>query len=46
MPWILTVSPRSIAAGGIEMTRRATGDRSTVPVETIEGYLRDGFPGS
>ena len=44
MPWILTVSPRAIAAGGIEMTNRATAERSTVPVETIEGYLRDGFP--
>jgi prolyl-tRNA synthetase len=44
MPWILTVSPRSLAGGGVELTRRATGERSTVPVETIEGYLRDGFP--
>jgi prolyl-tRNA synthetase len=44
MPWILTASPRSIAAGGIETTNRATGERSTIPVETIEGYLRDGFP--
>jgi len=44
MPWILTASPRAIAAGGIETTNRATGERSTVPVETIEGYLRDGFP--
>jgi prolyl-tRNA synthetase len=44
MPWILTVSPRSLAAGGVELTRRATGARSTVPVATVEGYLRDGFP--
>jgi prolyl-tRNA synthetase len=44
MPWILTASPRSIAAGGIETTNRATGERSTVPVEMIEGYLREGFP--
>jgi prolyl-tRNA synthetase len=44
MPWIATVSPRSLAAGGVELTRRATGERTTVPVETIEGYLRDGFP--
>ena len=29
MPWILTVSPRSLAAGGIEVTERATGERST-----------------
>jgi prolyl-tRNA synthetase len=44
MPWILTVSPRSLAAGGVELTRRATGERSTVPIATIEGYLLDGFP--
>ena len=31
MPWILTVSPRSLAAGGIEVTERATGERSTKP---------------
>jgi prolyl-tRNA synthetase len=44
MPWILTVSPRASAAGGVEVTRRATGERSTLPVETVEGYLREGFP--
>jgi len=43
MPWIVTISPRSLAAGGAEVTRRATGDRSTVPLETLEGWLRDGF---
>ncbi|MCI0346586.1 MAG: proline--tRNA ligase [Chloroflexi bacterium] len=44
MPWIVTVSPRSLAAGGVELTRRATGERTTVDLETIEGYLRDGLP--
>ena len=29
MPWILTVSPRSLAAGGVEVTERATGERGT-----------------
>jgi prolyl-tRNA synthetase len=43
MPWIVTVSPRSLAAGGAEVTRRATGERSTVPIETVERWLRDGF---
>jgi prolyl-tRNA synthetase len=46
MPWIVTISPRSMAAGGVELTRRATGERTNVPLETIEGYLRDGFPTS
>jgi prolyl-tRNA synthetase len=44
MPWIVTVSPRSLAAGGVEVTRRSTGERTTLPVETVEGYLRGGFP--
>jgi prolyl-tRNA synthetase, family II len=39
MPWILTVSPRSLAAGGIEVTRRATGDRSTRSIEEVEALL-------
>ncbi len=42
MPWILTVSPRSLAAGGIEVTERATGDRSTRPIEDVEALLRTG----
>jgi prolyl-tRNA synthetase len=42
MPWILTVSPRSIAAGGVEVTERATGERKTIPVQSAEAFLRDG----
>ena len=44
MPWILTVSPRSLAADGIEVTERATGERSTRPIEEVEGFLVNGFP--
>jgi len=39
MPWILTISPRSLAAGGIEVTERATGERSTRPIEDVEAWL-------
>jgi prolyl-tRNA synthetase len=42
MPWILTVSPRSLAAGGVEVTERATGERSTRPIEDVEALLRGG----
>jgi len=42
MPWILTVSPRSLAAGGVEVTRRATGERRTASIEEVEGFLRSG----
>jgi prolyl-tRNA synthetase len=40
MPWILTVSPRSLAAGGVEVTERATGERSTRPVADVEALIR------
>jgi prolyl-tRNA synthetase len=40
MPWILTVSPRSLAAGGVEVTERATGERSTRPIEEVEALIR------
>ena len=43
MPWILTVSPRSLAAGGIEVTARATGERSTRSIEDVEAMLVGGF---
>jgi prolyl-tRNA synthetase len=46
MPWILTVSPRSLAAGGVEVTERATGERSTRPIEEVEALLVNGFGGS
>jgi prolyl-tRNA synthetase len=40
MPWILTVSPRSLAAGGVEVTRRATGEKSIRSVEEVEALIR------
>jgi prolyl-tRNA synthetase len=39
MPTILTVSPRSLAAGGVEITDRATGERRVEPVEAVEMLL-------
>jgi prolyl-tRNA synthetase len=42
MPWILTVSPRSLSAGGVEVTRRATGERRTASIDEVEGFLRSG----
>jgi prolyl-tRNA synthetase len=39
MPWILTVSPRSLAAGGVEVTNRATGEKQVRPVDDVEAFL-------
>jgi prolyl-tRNA synthetase len=40
MPWILTVSPRSLAAGGVEVKNRATGETSTRSIEEVEALIR------
>jgi prolyl-tRNA synthetase len=39
MPTIVTISPRSLAAGGAEVTDRASGERSVVPVAEVEAKL-------
>jgi prolyl-tRNA synthetase len=39
MPWILTVSPRSLAAGGVEVTERATGERVVRSIEEVEALI-------
>jgi len=44
MPTILTVSPRSLAAGGVEVTDRATGERSTRPIDEVEAILTGSMP--
>jgi prolyl-tRNA synthetase len=39
MPWILTVSPRSLKAGGVEVTNRATGERGVQSIEDVTAFL-------
>jgi prolyl-tRNA synthetase len=39
MPRIITISPRSLAAGGAEVTIRATGERSVMPIAEVEAAL-------
>jgi prolyl-tRNA synthetase len=39
IPTILTVSPRSLAAGSVELTDRATGERSIRPIEEVEALV-------
>jgi prolyl-tRNA synthetase len=40
MPRIVTISPRSLAAGGAEVTDRATGERSVRPIAEVEAALQ------
>jgi len=40
MPTILTISTRSLAAGGVEVTDRATGERAIQSFEAVEADLR------
>jgi prolyl-tRNA synthetase len=45
MPWIVTISPRSLAAGGVEVTRRATGQRVVLAPEEARAWLvEEGSP--
>ncbi len=39
MPLIVTISPRSLAAGGAEVTERASGERTVVPIADVEARL-------
>jgi prolyl-tRNA synthetase len=39
MPRIVTISPRSLAAGGAEVTERASGERSVRPIPDVEQEL-------
>ncbi len=39
MPTIVTVSPRSLAAGGLEVTNRVSGERSVRPVNEVATML-------
>jgi prolyl-tRNA synthetase len=39
MPRILTISPRSLAAGGMEVTIRASGERSVRAIAEVEAEL-------
>jgi prolyl-tRNA synthetase len=46
MPWIVTISPRSLAAGGAEVTERATGERAIRPLAEVDAWLTGaGVPG-
>ena len=39
MPRIMTISPRSLAGGGMEVTERASGERSVRPIAEVEAEL-------
>ena len=44
MPTIITVSPRSLAAGGVEVKDRATGEKTMHTIEEIEAMLTGEAP--
>jgi prolyl-tRNA synthetase len=44
MPWILTVSPRSLAAGGVEVTNRASGERGVRSLDDVTAFLEGRAP--
>ena len=42
MPTVITISPRSLAAGGAEVTDRASGERSVRPIDDVVAELVGG----
>ena len=42
MPTIVTVSPRSLAGGGVEVTDRASGERDVRPIDDLVAQLTAG----
>ena len=38
-PWTITISPRSLDAGGAELTRRSDGERDVVPLADVIGRI-------
>ncbi|HEX2767342.1 MAG TPA: proline--tRNA ligase [Candidatus Limnocylindria bacterium] len=42
MPTIVTISPRSLAAGGAEVTDRASGERAVRPIDDVVAELTAG----
>jgi|DEB19_MinimDraft_3_1074340.scaffolds.fasta_scaffold00308_12 prolyl-tRNA synthetase len=38
-PWTITISPRSLDAGGAELTYRATGERTVVAIEELPAKI-------
>jgi prolyl-tRNA synthetase len=42
MPIIVTISPRSLASGGAEVTERASGERSVRPISEVASQLASG----
>jgi prolyl-tRNA synthetase len=45
MPTIVTISPRSLAAGGAEVTDRTSGAREVRPIDEVLAELREGSTG-
>jgi hypothetical protein len=41
---IITVSPRSLAAGGVEVRDRATGEKTMRSIEEVEAMLTGEAP--
>ena len=41
MPVRLTVSPRALGQGGIELQARASGEREVVPLGEVVGRIRE-----
>ncbi len=42
LPWQIIVGPKGLAQGEVEVKRRATGERTSVPIEGAMGMVAGG----
>jgi prolyl-tRNA synthetase len=42
LPWQVIVGPKGVAAGEVEIKRRATGARETLTIEAVANRLQSG----
>ena len=45
LPWVVTVGPRGVASGTVELKRRATGEKMELSVESLMARLAEGREG-
>jgi prolyl-tRNA synthetase len=42
LPWTVTIGPKGVAAGTVELKRRATGEKQELSVESLVARLSEG----
>ena len=43
IPWTITIGPRSLQEGNVELKNRATGDKMELSIESVKHKLLQNF---